>query len=213
MDVFFFRKLFIFLKFSFRRFVETELTKHHKTASDRWGFNFVHGYPLSDHKQFMWERVPPTSGVPQMYTLSRAAHTRPIHTESAAAAAARLSCAASACLQPTFDELLDERAERANRPSNPRLLLVDHSASSSTSDESDTSLSPQKAHISLTITAAASPIMMQTRSTIHQQQSTTRSATASSPASSTLRSSPREKRQPRITGERLSYLCFSLANK
>lgn len=80
-------------------------------ACDRWGFNFVHGYPLADHKQYIWERVPPTTTIPQMYTLSRAAHVR---ISSAAAVAAAANLASS--LESTYTDLLDERADKSNRP-------------------------------------------------------------------------------------------------
>lgn len=79
-------------------------------ACDRWGFNFIHGYPLADHKQYIWERVPPTTTIPQMYTLSRAAHVR----ISSAAAVAAANLASS--LESTYTDLLDERAEKSNRP-------------------------------------------------------------------------------------------------
>lgn len=51
------------------------------SASQKWGFDFVRGCPLDDTKLFLWERVPPTNEIPEMYALSRAAHIRPIEPD------------------------------------------------------------------------------------------------------------------------------------
>lgn len=65
-------------------------------ASERWGFNFAKCAPIADNKNYIWERVPPTT--PEMYTIIRAAHVR--ETTSS---------------PPSFNDLLlDERSERAN---------------------------------------------------------------------------------------------------
>uniref|UniRef100_A0A1B0CB79 Putative cyclin-dependent kinase inhibitor n=1 Tax=Lutzomyia longipalpis TaxID=7200 RepID=A0A1B0CB79_LUTLO len=58
-------------------FIQKELTKTQVEASKRWGFDFSRGQPLQEHSQFIWKRVPPTV-MPEMYTLSRAAHCREI---------------------------------------------------------------------------------------------------------------------------------------
>lgn len=63
------------------RFAEEELAKHQISASQKWGFDFVRGIPLEDPNLFLWERVPPTNEIPEMYTLSRAAHIRPIEPD------------------------------------------------------------------------------------------------------------------------------------
>lgn len=77
------------------RFAENELANLQLAASERWGFNFAQCVPISDSKNYIWERVPPTN--PEMYTIIRAAHLRETSTP------------------PNFNDLLlDERADRAN---------------------------------------------------------------------------------------------------
>lgn len=93
-------------RFYYYRFVETELTKHQLDASKRWGFNFLMGYPLPDNNRYMWERVPPTNSIPEMYTLSRAAHVREMPHVN----------------QTDYNELLDERADRSNH--NERIISL-----------------------------------------------------------------------------------------
>ena len=80
------------------------MTKHHLEASKKWGFNFLMGYPMPGHKRYEWERVPPTNSIPEMYTLSRAAHLREVKTEQ----------------RCELNDLLDERAEQSY--SDDRLL-------------------------------------------------------------------------------------------
>lgn len=77
------------------RFAENELANLQLAASERWGFNFAQCVPITDNKNYIWERVPPTN--PEMYTIIRAAHLRETITP------------------PNFNNLLlDERADRAN---------------------------------------------------------------------------------------------------
>uniref|UniRef100_A0A1B0F0D8 Cyclin-dependent kinase inhibitor domain-containing protein n=1 Tax=Phlebotomus papatasi TaxID=29031 RepID=A0A1B0F0D8_PHLPP len=90
-----------------KHFIQKELTKSQKEASKRWGFDFSRGEPLRDHSQFVWKRVPPTV-MPEMFTLSRAAHCREIPGVS--------SGDASDCedMSPEQD-LMDSRAHNEHR--------------------------------------------------------------------------------------------------
>uniref|UniRef100_A0A1L8DLQ9 Putative cyclin-dependent kinase inhibitor n=1 Tax=Nyssomyia neivai TaxID=330878 RepID=A0A1L8DLQ9_9DIPT len=63
-------------------FIQKELTKTQVEASKRWGFDFSRGQPLQETSQFVWKRVPPTV-MPEMFTLSRAAHCREIPSNEA----------------------------------------------------------------------------------------------------------------------------------
>ncbi|GAB0086176.1 uncharacterized protein DMENIID0001_003360 [Sergentomyia squamirostris] len=60
-------------------FIQRELTKSQVEATRRWGFDFMRGEPLPEHNQYQWKRIPPTV-MPEMYTLSRAAHCRELPT-------------------------------------------------------------------------------------------------------------------------------------
>lgn len=133
-------------------FVEKELTKHHVAACDRWGFNFVHGYPLADHKQYIWERVPPTTTIPQMYTLSRAAHVR----ISSAAAVAAANLASS--LESTYTDLLDERAEKSNRPA-PEII-----------DRLELPMEAEASTATTTTTTPSSPMQMKLRGSTNEKR-------------------------------------------
>lgn len=97
---------------SFRyRFAEEELAKHQMAASERWGFDFVRGKPLDDTKLFLWERVPPTNDIPEMYTLSRAAHIRHIEAEHQMRSPSKQR---RQYRTSSYIDLLDERSEQSN---------------------------------------------------------------------------------------------------
>lgn len=77
------------------RFAENELANLQLAANERWGFDFSKCVPMTDNKNYIWERVPPTN--PEMYTIIRGAHLRETSTT------------------PNYNDLLlDERANRAN---------------------------------------------------------------------------------------------------
>ncbi|CAD7088931.1 unnamed protein product [Hermetia illucens] len=91
-----------------KRTFENELDRHHDTACKKWGFDFRSGYPLSNHNQYIWERVSYTEFIPEVYTLSRAAHVREVPE-----------------FEPTErDLLMDERAARENSPSATEKLFL-----------------------------------------------------------------------------------------
>lgn len=79
------------------------------SASLKWGFDFVRGCPLEDPKQYLWERVPPTNEIPEMYALSRAAHIRPIEPDRTPSKKRRNT------RRDSFLDLYDELAEQSNR--------------------------------------------------------------------------------------------------
>lgn len=94
------------------RFAEEELAKHQMSASQKWGFDFVRGCPLDDTKLFLWERVPPTNEIPEMYALSRAAHIRPIDPDRTPSKRRRHT------RRDSFLDLYDELHDRSNRYDN-----------------------------------------------------------------------------------------------
>lgn len=74
-----------------------EIERHQEKASKKWGFDFRSGNPLATgNTQFIWERVQFADFLPEMYTLSRAAHVREVPNAT------------------SFDLLMDERADREN---------------------------------------------------------------------------------------------------
>ncbi|XP_037953795.1 uncharacterized protein LOC119683967 isoform X2 [Teleopsis dalmanni] len=80
-------------------YASDELEKNHEKAAKKWGFDFRNGMPIKCNSHFVWERVTfqEATNSPEMYTLTRAAHVRPVTTP------------------PTpIDLLIDERAEREN---------------------------------------------------------------------------------------------------
>lgn len=79
-------------------------------ATQRWGFDFVRGKPLEDTKLFLWERVPPTNDIPEMYTLSRAAHIRHIEADHQM----RSPSKRRQYRTTSYIDLLDERSEQSN---------------------------------------------------------------------------------------------------
>ncbi|XP_037712820.1 cyclin-dependent kinase inhibitor 1 [Drosophila subpulchrella] len=95
-----------------------ELERHQELATQKWGFDFRAGCPLTEKSSFIWERVSfqESSFAPEMYTLTRAAHVRP-----------------SADSRPSdMDVLVNERSERENFGSN----LVNSSLESNTDNDS-----------------------------------------------------------------------------
>lgn len=86
----------------FRIFNE-ELEKHQEKAAKKWGFDFRTGSPLSTNSQYIWERVSTQESciAPEMYTLTRAAHVRPLDIAAPAP-------------KTHMEILMDERADREN---------------------------------------------------------------------------------------------------
>lgn len=74
-----FSKLFLTSKFQNRLF-EEEIKTHQENAAKKWGFDFRNGTPTQS-ATYSWERVVVPEIVPEMYTLTRAAHVREIITE------------------------------------------------------------------------------------------------------------------------------------
>lgn len=85
------------------------MAKHQMSASQKWGFDFVRGCPMDDTKLFLWERVPPTNEIPEMYALSRAAHIRPIDPDRTPSKKRRNT------RRDSFLDLYDDLAEQSNR--------------------------------------------------------------------------------------------------
>lgn len=101
------------------RFAEEELAKHQIAASQKWGFDFVRGCPLEDPKLFLWQRVPPTNEIPEMYALSRAAHIRPIDPDRTPSKKRRhTQQQQQQQRRDSFLDLYDELHERSNRYHN-----------------------------------------------------------------------------------------------
>ncbi|KAH8375356.1 cyclin-dependent kinase inhibitor 1 [Drosophila serrata] len=75
-----------------------ELERHQELATQKWGFDFRAGCPLTEKSSFIWERVSfqESSFAPEMYTLTRAAHVRPESNPS------------------DMDVRMNERSEREN---------------------------------------------------------------------------------------------------
>lgn len=69
----------------------------------------MRGCPLEETKLFLWERVPPTNEIPEMYALSRAAHIRPIDPDRTPSKKRRNT------RRDSYLDLYDELAERSNR--------------------------------------------------------------------------------------------------
>lgn len=116
------------------RFAEEELAKHQMSASQKWGFDFVRGCPIDDASLFLWERVPPTNEIPEMYTLSRAAHIRPIEpSDRTPSKKRRLN------RESSYMDLYDELADESNRYMSSKLDLsfedVDDGNTSASSGE------------------------------------------------------------------------------
>jgi Cyclin-dependent kinase inhibitor len=114
-------------------FVDRELAKVNEVQSQRWGFDFTRGLPIANNNaQFQWEQLmtPKRDDMPEMYTLTRLAHTR--RTECFFSADEDSDAANSS------DELQDKRARRSNEcrryeeevetvPARPEQQLPAHS--------------------------------------------------------------------------------------
>uniref|UniRef100_A0A0K8TRC4 Putative cyclin-dependent kinase inhibitor n=1 Tax=Tabanus bromius TaxID=304241 RepID=A0A0K8TRC4_TABBR len=85
-----------------RESFKEQIESHQKAAAQRWGFDFLNGRPVVGHKQFIWEPLQISEFIPEMYTLSRAAHVREVPSLKATT---------------SEEELLDERAARQNNDS------------------------------------------------------------------------------------------------
>lgn len=180
-------------------FVEKELKKHHVAACERWGFDFAAGAPMAEHKQYTWERVPPTNTVPEMYTLSRAAHIRDVRLLAAAAAAA----AAATTDTNNYNDLLDERAERSNRiPTIIEIESIAAAVTKSAVQQQQQQSTVEMASSSESVNAAtAAAATVATTATIESTTSTTTATANVTLSPMRLRQSTSEKRQPKITGK------------
>lgn len=94
-------------------------------ATKKWGFDFRSGQPAAS-TTFSWERVVVPEIVPEMYTLTRAAHIREIITEP-----------------PTEqDILMDDRSTKEN--SIDEILSFPFKTPSSPTRQASSSSSPSK---------------------------------------------------------------------
>lgn len=101
----------------FNQFYNMHMKQQDETKMNRWNFNFRKGVPLDG--QFKWMRPQECS----MFTLTPAAHVRPSarrRQQAAASDVPQSSSSSGDILSP--DELMDERAERANRDSSAQKL-------------------------------------------------------------------------------------------
>lgn len=78
------------------------MEKHQEKAAKKWGFDFRNGSPLTANSQYIWERVSTQESciAPEMYTLTRVAHVRPL--------------APTPAPKTHMEMLIDERADREN---------------------------------------------------------------------------------------------------
>ncbi|KAH8270756.1 hypothetical protein KR018_000204 [Drosophila ironensis] len=92
------------------------LERYQEMATQKWGFDFRAGCPLTETSAFSWERVSSQESTyaPEMYTLTRAAHVRRVESTPS-----------------DMDTLLNERSERENIGST----LVNSSLESNTDNE------------------------------------------------------------------------------
>ena len=197
------------------RFAEQELAKHQIAASQRWGFDFVRGCPLSQSEIYLWERVPPTNDIPEMYTLTRAAHVRQSDDVTQSPKSNRRHHR-----QSSYIDLLDDRAEQSNKSTSNMLNLsfedIDGQLSEQSScDEMSFEESPVDKMINDSVgTRTRSQIsnaFAEAAASAASSISTTMSASSSTSTPGSIRSSPRnrEKRQPKITGKFLRpFLLF-----
>lgn len=91
------------------------------SASQKWGFDFVRGCPIDDASLYLWERVPPTNEIPEMYTLSRAAHMRPIEPIDRTPSKKRRNHQR----RNSYFDLYDEMVDKSNRYNPPKRNLLD----------------------------------------------------------------------------------------
>ncbi|KAL5288335.1 dap family protein [Megaselia abdita] len=63
-----------------KKLFDDEIKQHQETATKKWGFDFRSGQPTTS-TTYSWERVVVPEIVPEMYTLTRAAHIREIISE------------------------------------------------------------------------------------------------------------------------------------
>ncbi|XP_023159935.2 uncharacterized protein LOC111592130 isoform X2 [Drosophila hydei] len=133
-----------------------ELEIRQERASQKWCFDFRADRPLSTNGTYNWERVSTQESTfaPQMYTLTRAAHVRPIAAGPAS----------------DMDALLDERADREN--------LANSSLDSNTDTEYDSQDDSLTFNSSSNVVASTSAAAL----TASVCSSSSTSATCSSPA-------------------------------
>lgn len=124
---------------SLKQYVDQHIKEHMEAKSKKWGFDFQTERPL-DNGQFEWERVQTTVPVaaPAMITLTQAAHVIPPAAGSSLRRGHPLrrshgSSSSSTSRDLTMEELMDERANRANDRGLGAEEPLDDSLSSSTS--------------------------------------------------------------------------------
>lgn len=107
------------------RLFDDEIKQQQETATKKWGFDFRTGQPTAS-PIYSWERVVVPEVVPEMYTLTRAAHIRENITEP-----------------PTEqDILMDDRSTKEN--SIEEILSFPFKTPSSPSPQSSSTTSPSK---------------------------------------------------------------------
>lgn len=100
-------------------------------AAQRWGFDFRTGQPTTATSPYKWERVVVPEIVPEMYTLTRAAHIREIITP------------------PTEqDVLIDDRSAKENSMDDILSFPFKTQSSSSPTRQSSSSTSPSRTLLS-----------------------------------------------------------------
>lgn len=129
---------------SLKQYVDQHIKEHMEAKSKKWGFNFQTEQPL-ENGQFEWERVQRTVPVapPAMITLTQAAHVVPSAAGSSLRRGHSLrrshsnssssTSSSSMSRDLTMEELMDERADRANGRGLGVEEPLDDSLSSSTS--------------------------------------------------------------------------------
>lgn len=162
-----------------------EIEVHQDNASKKWGFDFRSGNPLATgNTQFIWERMQFSDFLPEMYTLTRAAHVREPFKAS------------------SHDLLLDERADREHNSLSS--LETD-----SCDDSQDESMSGFKAPIA---SAAPSTVALSCRTLRKRQPKITEYMKERKRLSQTPKKSSPAKRARTTSSSGTSSLLNSLRN-
>lgn len=141
-------------------------------ACKRWGFDFRNGYPIGGNSQYIWERVSFNDFIPEMYTLSRAAHLRELPI-----------------LETTGDDILiDARAAKENELSSSNIVI-----NSFTSDIDDDSAGEDETSATYIFNV---PIDGQ-----HSRLVAAAATAAAAAAAAACRQLRNKRRQPKITGK------------
>lgn len=170
------------------RFAEEELAKQQLAASERWGFDFARGQPLSNQKIFLWERVPSEHDMPKMYTLTRAAHIRPIDDVTQSPKPQRRFNRSSAAA--SYMDLLDQRADELNKDITENVLdlsFEDIEGGHSSSESCDESSFEEATHEKMFIDSMIDSVSKSAN--VHSVQLTSTSTSATSVTSMSSSSS------------------------